>query len=348
MTEIINVPLASVDANPFRLLGDYPFVERKLEALQRSYADVGIWEGVIARKVGNRFQIAFGHHRIEAARLSGTKQVPLIVRDLTDEQMIQFMGRENLEDYNADFLVMLETWEAAIKFRGIHWKETKAIEVARLLGWTRVDWRSSTGREGHELNMTDTARACHAAHALIAAGHLTRGDLIDLSVNAAREIVERAQTRIEQVEKMAADTKRPKAEIRNAKQQIGKAAKIVARQYREGKSGLGIKDLRGQVDAEAFRGAAQSRKQSPLFAVFGRAVAEQIHKMLRHDMTADRLQEIVNALPQITMAEDHEIVREIDFRLAEHEAKTHQWRKELAPKGGNVIPYKALEDRRVA
>ena len=37
----------------------------------------------------------------------------MVVRDLDDKQMLQFMGRENGEDYNADFLVMLEIWEAA-------------------------------------------------------------------------------------------------------------------------------------------------------------------------------------------------------------------------------------------
>jgi hypothetical protein len=30
--------------------------------------------------------------------------------------MLQFMGRENGEDYNAEFLVMLNTWEAAARF----------------------------------------------------------------------------------------------------------------------------------------------------------------------------------------------------------------------------------------
>jgi hypothetical protein len=29
--------------------------------------------------------------------------------------MLQFMGRENLDDYNADFLVMLQTWEGRRK-----------------------------------------------------------------------------------------------------------------------------------------------------------------------------------------------------------------------------------------
>ena len=36
----------------------------------------------------------------------------------------------DLEAYNADFLIMLETWEAAISFM----KDNQAIEVARLLG----------------------------------------------------------------------------------------------------------------------------------------------------------------------------------------------------------------------
>ena len=30
--------------------------------------DVRLWEGIIARKIGGRYQQAFGHHRIHAAR----------------------------------------------------------------------------------------------------------------------------------------------------------------------------------------------------------------------------------------------------------------------------------------
>jgi hypothetical protein len=42
-------------------------------------------------------------HRAEAARQLGLEENPLVARKLTDEQMLQFMGRENMEDYNADF-----------------------------------------------------------------------------------------------------------------------------------------------------------------------------------------------------------------------------------------------------
>ena len=70
--------------------------------------------------------------------------------------MIQFMGHENLEDYNADFLCMLETWEAGAQFflpldGG---KRGQAINSARLWGWTRFRcgpmW--SAPAQGHNLD----------------------------------------------------------------------------------------------------------------------------------------------------------------------------------------------------
>ena len=60
--------------------------------------------------------------------------------------MLQFMGRENSEDYGADFSVMLETWQAAVKYLGVKKPDsdaacpagsTQPIEIARFLGWTR-------------------------------------------------------------------------------------------------------------------------------------------------------------------------------------------------------------------
>src|SRR4051794_256634 len=100
------------------------------------------------------------------------KTVPLILRPLTDEQMLQFMGRENMEDYNAVFLILLESWEAVLKsgLPCLQGRTPKAIDVARLLGWTRI--RSDRGDD----KMNDTAAACNAAFVLIEGGHMTRGN----------------------------------------------------------------------------------------------------------------------------------------------------------------------------
>ena len=183
MAKLFNVPMDAIDANPFRRLGDYPYVEDKINALKRSIEDVGLWEGVISRKKDNRYEIAFGHHRIEAARQLGEKGVPMIVRELDDEQMLKFMGRENMEDYNADFLTMLETWEAAVKFGDGRLESSEPLEIATLLGWL----------DKAGVRMSPTAAACAAASGLIQGSYIKREALSGLTVKEAREICTRAQ-----------------------------------------------------------------------------------------------------------------------------------------------------------
>ena len=48
-----------------------------------------------------------------------------------------FVSLKKLEDYRADFLVMLETWEAAVAYFDRLPGSNQKIEVAGLLGWTR-------------------------------------------------------------------------------------------------------------------------------------------------------------------------------------------------------------------
>jgi hypothetical protein len=55
---------------------------------------------------------------------------------LTERMNARFMGRENGEDYAAEFLVMLNAWDAAINFLLPHGsKDTSTIDIARFLGW---------------------------------------------------------------------------------------------------------------------------------------------------------------------------------------------------------------------
>jgi hypothetical protein len=70
--------------------------------------------------------------------------------------MLRYMGRENLEDYNAVFLIQLESWEAAVKsgfVEGTSSGKDQAIAIATLLGWLEFH----KGRKSGTLN--DTARA---------------------------------------------------------------------------------------------------------------------------------------------------------------------------------------------
>ena len=54
MSEIIRVPIGAIDANPFRLTSQYPYVGRKIDSLKRCFDDVGLWKGSQLASIGVR------------------------------------------------------------------------------------------------------------------------------------------------------------------------------------------------------------------------------------------------------------------------------------------------------
>lgn len=330
MATIANVALSALSPNPHRDIGTYPFVERKVESLVRSIEDIGMWESVIARPHDAGYQLAFGHHRVEAAKRCGIEVIPIIVKDLTDEEMLQYMGRENGEDYSTDFLVMLNTWEGAVKFGG---RGRQDIDIAQILGW--LEFRSTDDRR----RMNETAKACAAAHELISGGYMKRDDLRDLSVKSAKEIVQRSSARIAEIDKLAKVTQRPAEEVKAAKELVGKAAVTTAGKVRDGS--VAQRDLRSQVDVEAMRHARQDKvKPSPLFAVFAKGLSDSLERMLQSDAAADRLAEIANAVSLVAMDEDREVLRRVDFHLGEVAVRATKWQKKLIPAEKKIVSLK--------
>jgi hypothetical protein len=172
MAELRNIPIDLLLPNPHRDLVTFPLGEDKVARLVASINEVGFWEGVLARPQGGKFQIAFGHHRIEAGRRAGLAEIPIIVRDIDDVKMLQFMKNENDNDYDAHFFRYLEVWIAAEKHlarqglpansqangSGGH-NRTAQRNVAEFLGWIDI---TSNG-------MTHQARVCAKAHEVITA-----------------------------------------------------------------------------------------------------------------------------------------------------------------------------------
>ena len=82
-------------------------------------------------------------------------------------------------DYNADFLVMLETWEAAVNFRSAPTGSARSMKTARLLGWTTSD----------DKGLTHLAKACAGAEALIADRYKTPEDFAGLNIETITRLV---------------------------------------------------------------------------------------------------------------------------------------------------------------
>lgn len=77
------------------------FDEEKLEELASSIDQHGLIQPIVLRKLGKGYEIVAGERRWRASRIVGLKQVPCIVKELTDEEnmllaIIENMQREDL------------------------------------------------------------------------------------------------------------------------------------------------------------------------------------------------------------------------------------------------------------
>ena len=93
--------LDRLEPNPFQPRRD--MAEAELQALANSIRASGVLQPILARQVGERFQIVAGERRWRAARLAGLADVPVLVRPLSDQDSALYALVENLqrEDLNA-------------------------------------------------------------------------------------------------------------------------------------------------------------------------------------------------------------------------------------------------------
>jgi ParB family transcriptional regulator, chromosome partitioning protein len=87
------VPIDQLDANPNQprqVMGD-------LSELMASIAEKGIIEPIIVRQRGQRFQIVAGERRYQAAVQVGLREIPVVIRDVDDDEIIEIALIENIQ-----------------------------------------------------------------------------------------------------------------------------------------------------------------------------------------------------------------------------------------------------------
>lgn len=93
--------LSKIDINP-----EQPrktFDEVALNELAESIKEKGVLQPLLVRPVKNRYQLVAGERRFRAAHIAKLKEVPVIIKDLSDKDSMEIALIENLqrEDLNA-------------------------------------------------------------------------------------------------------------------------------------------------------------------------------------------------------------------------------------------------------
>ena len=77
-------------------------VRHRLAELAQSIRANGIIQPLVVRKVGDRYQLVAGERRWRAARMAGVQEIPIVVRDVPDDRLLEITLIENIqrEDLN--------------------------------------------------------------------------------------------------------------------------------------------------------------------------------------------------------------------------------------------------------
>ncbi|MCP2034472.1 ParB family chromosome partitioning protein [Planomicrobium sp. HSC-17F08] len=95
-TETINqISITQIRTNPYQ--PRKVFDETALQELSESIKEHGILQPVVVRKSGKHFELVVGERRFRAAKLAKLTEVPALVKELTDQQMMELAILENLQ-----------------------------------------------------------------------------------------------------------------------------------------------------------------------------------------------------------------------------------------------------------
>ncbi|HIT11731.1 MAG TPA: ParB/RepB/Spo0J family partition protein [Candidatus Pelethosoma merdigallinarum] len=99
--EIVELDINDLRPNPYQ--PRQVFNEEALQELASSIKEHGVFQPIIVKKSIKGYDIIAGERRYRASKLAGKKTIPAIIRQFTDEQMMEIALLENLqrEDLNA-------------------------------------------------------------------------------------------------------------------------------------------------------------------------------------------------------------------------------------------------------
>lgn len=101
--------------------------DEKLAALAESIKQHGVVQPLIVQQDGDSYRIVAGERRWRAARRAGLETVPVIVRDLSDRQVMEVALIENLQREDLNPIEEAEAYEKLISEYGMTQEEVASV-----------------------------------------------------------------------------------------------------------------------------------------------------------------------------------------------------------------------------
>lgn len=128
--DIVEVKVSELRSNPYQ--PRQTFDQEKLVELANSIKEFGVLEPIIVTKSIKGYEIVAGERRTKACELVGIETIPAIIKDFSDEEMMQIALLENIQRENLSAIEEAEAYNNLIKALNITQEE-----LAKKIGKSR-------------------------------------------------------------------------------------------------------------------------------------------------------------------------------------------------------------------
>lgn len=119
--EVKHIRLDELRSNPYQ--PRKVFDEEKLNELAHSIKEFGIFQPIIVKKSIKGYEIVAGERRSIAARRAGLVEVPAIIKDFTDDEMMSIALLENIQRENLNIIEEANAYKKMIDVMGLTQEE---------------------------------------------------------------------------------------------------------------------------------------------------------------------------------------------------------------------------------
>ena len=145
--DIVMLDINELRSNPYQPRQN--FDEEKLQELADSIKEYGVLEPIIVTKSVKGYEIVAGERRTKACKLAGLDKIPAIIKDFSDNDMMQIALLENIQREDLTAIEEAEAYSKLLKVLGI-----TQDELAKKLGKSRSHITNMLGL----LNLPDNVK----------------------------------------------------------------------------------------------------------------------------------------------------------------------------------------------
>ncbi len=129
--EIVYVQSEQIKPNPFQPRED--FNQQSIEELAQSIKEKGVIQPLLVRRRGDNYELIAGERRLRAANSLGLKEIPIIVRNVTDQDSLELALIENIQREGLNPIEEAHAYQHLIdKFKVTQEKISEVLGKARV------------------------------------------------------------------------------------------------------------------------------------------------------------------------------------------------------------------------